>query len=286
MEIQTSDVLLTDNIDRIVSLGSSPDSYVILLYCASGRITLALDGREVLIRSNDFLVCTYMTLPGDYMRSSNFSCMAICVASRTFEQLAIECFRGEPRWLEKQRYIRKNPLFSLNEEQVRLMQSYATLFTMHLQSEMGGYRLSILRHLAQAATLDILSYLDSAIADVADSDESKGTSKADLLLLRFMDLLHQCSKQHHDVNWYARQLCITPKYLTRVCKMRSGRTALQWIDDVTIEEIRRLLLHSDMTVKEVAFASGFNNVSFFCQYVRNHTGKTPMQLRKNNAEGL
>lgn len=284
MDIQSSDVLLTDNIDRVVSLGSSPDSYVILLYCASGRITLNLDGRELLIQSNDFLVCSYMTSLGDYMRSSNFSCMAICVASHTFEQLAVECFRGEPRWLEKQRYIRENPVFSLSEEQIGLMQSYATLFTMHMQAELRGYSLSIMRHLAQAATLDILSYLDDAIADEAGSDDSKGTSKADLLLLRFMELLHQCSKQHHDVNWYARQLCITPKYLSRVCKMRSGRTALQWIDDVMIEEIRRLLLHTDMTVKEVAFASGFNNVSFFCQYVRSRTGKTPMQLRKNNAD--
>lgn len=286
MEIQSSDVLLTDNIDHVVSVVSGPDSYVVLLYCTAGRITLETDGQNLSIGMHDFLVCSYSTHIGDYMRSANFSCLAICVASYVFEQMAIECFRGEPRWLEKQCYIRENPVFSLNDEQISLMQSYASLFKMHLQGAQDGYKSLIMRHLAQAATLDLLSYLDSVIGETVVEDDSKGTSKADMLMLRFVEMLHRAARQHQDVCWYARQLCITPKYLSRVCKQRSGRTALQWIDDVTIEEIRRLLLHTDMTVKEVAFACGFNNVSFFCQYVRNHTGKTPMQLRKNNAEGL
>ena len=56
MNLQSSDILLTDNIDEVVSLVSGPDNYVILLYCTSGRITVDLNGREVAVRKNDFLV--------------------------------------------------------------------------------------------------------------------------------------------------------------------------------------------------------------------------------------
>ena len=55
MNLQSSDILLTDNIDEVVSLVSGPDNYVILLYCTSGRITVDLNGREVAVRKNDFL---------------------------------------------------------------------------------------------------------------------------------------------------------------------------------------------------------------------------------------
>ena len=71
MNLQSSDILLTDNIDEVVSLVSGPDNYVILLYCTSGRITVDLNGREVAVRKNDFLVCGYSMLMGDYMRSSD-----------------------------------------------------------------------------------------------------------------------------------------------------------------------------------------------------------------------
>ena len=49
MNLQSSDILLTDNIDEVVSLVSGPDNYVILLYCTSGRITVDLNGREVMV---------------------------------------------------------------------------------------------------------------------------------------------------------------------------------------------------------------------------------------------
>lgn len=283
MNLQSSDILLTDNIDEVVSLVSDPDNYVILLYCTSGRITVDLNGREVAVRKNDFLVCGYSMLMGDYMRSSDFGCMAICVSARSFEQVAIECFRGEPRWLEKQRYIKENPVFQLNDFQLNLMQSYASLIAVYLQGVQDGYRQTIIRYLTQAATLEILSFLDTAVGEDVP-EENLPVSKSGLLVLRFLEVLRKNFGQKKDVNWYAEQLCVTPKYLSRVCKQHSSRTASAWIDEVTIEEVRRLLLRTDMSIKEVAFACGFSNVSFFCQYVKHHTGKTPSQLRKNNAE--
>ena len=163
------------------------------------------------------------------------------------------------------------------------MQSYASLIAVYLQGVQDGYRQTIIRYLTQAATLEILSFLDTAVGEDVP-EENLPVSKSGLLVLRFLEVLRKNFGQKKDVNWYAEQLCVTPKYLSRVCKQHSSRTASAWIDEVTIEEVRRLLLRTDMSIKEVAFACGFSNVSFFCQYVKHHTGKTPSQLRKNNAE--
>ena len=43
------------------------------------------------------------------------------------------------------------------------------------------------------------------------------------------------------MGFYARELCITPKYLTTDIKRVSGRSASEWIDSYVILEAKTLL---------------------------------------------
>lgn len=278
MIIRTSDILLADNIDQLMTSVEQNMSYIVMLYCRKGRLQLTIDGSSYEVRPNDLLCCIASSLI-EHMRTPDFECGVIACTWQFFDKTALECFHMEPHWLEKQTYMKTHPVVSLTEVQVQLMTSYFSLLRVDITCQQDAYRKHIIHCLAQSVTLEFLSYLDEAIArEISTLQPHETLSKADGLMMRFVELLRK-NEGRHEVSWYAMQLCVTPKYLSRVCRQCSGKTASEWIDEVTIARIRRILLHSDKTVKEVAYVCGFSNVSFFCQYVKSHMGKTPMQVR-------
>ena len=87
--------------------------------------------------------------------------------------------------------------------------------------------------------------------------------------------------KHRTVESYANELCISPKYLSVICKKHSGKTANEWIREHVLEDIRYYLKQTDLTITQIADLLGFPNSSFFGKYVKEHFGMTPMQVRKN-----
>ena len=50
--------------------------------------------------------------------------------------------------------------------------------------------------------------------------------------------------------------------------------------DAAHMDAKAQLRSTDLTVKEIAFSLGFNNLSFFNKYFRQHTGMTPQEYRR------
>ena len=117
---------------------------------------------------------------------------------------------------------------------------------------------------------------------VAAAEAAGESYSGNHLFNRFLNLLAQTSPKYHPVSFYADKLQITPKYLSVLCKQCSGKTALEWIEESVLEEIRFYLVQPDITIKEVARITGFDNPSFFGQYVKQHFGCTPATFREKN----
>ena len=81
------------------------------------------------------------------------------------------------------------------------------------------------------------------------------------------------------VGFYARQLCITPKYLTTLIKRISGKSVSEWIDNYVILEAKTLLKYSNMSVQEIAYYLNFPNQSFFGSYFKRNAGMSPSQYK-------
>ena len=68
-------------------------------------------------------------------------------------------------------------------------------------------------------------------------------------------------------------------YPTTITKQLSGSSVSEWINEAVLADIRRLMIHTEESIKRIAIAAGFNNPAFFGKYVKRHTGITPMELR-------
>lgn len=78
---------------------------------------------------------------------------------------------------------------------------------------------------------------------------------------------------------YASRLCVTPHYLTEVCRSVSGRPASYWIERFAMREVVMLLARRDLTLTSIAERQGFSSLSYFSRYVRSRLGITPSEYR-------
>jgi len=107
----------------------------------------------------------------------------------------------------------------------------------------------------------------------------------DKLAQNFIVAVYNNYRKHREVAHYADLLCVTPSYLSVVVKEKTGKTALQWINDVVMSDARQLLLYSDQSIKEIVATLGFPNQSFFGKYFKQHSGKSPKRFRLENRGG-
>ena len=99
------------------------------------------------------------------------------------------------------------------------------------------------------------------------------------LFNRFMMLLERDFKISRDVNYYARQMNISSKYLTNIVSQVTGHTPKTIIDQYVILQLKMHLKRTTQSIKEMAWEFHFADVSFFCRYFKKHTGLTPQQIR-------
>lgn len=99
-------------------------------------------------------------------------------------------------------------------------------------------------------------------------------------LIAFKDLLEKQFRKEKSVNKYASELNVTEKQLYKATTTLLEKTPKQIIDERIILEAKRLLVYSNMTVKEIAYELGYNEPTNFNKYFRKHTDNTPADFRK------
>ena len=114
-----------------------------------------------------------------------------------------------------------------------------------------------------------------------NSLRSISTSKGHILAKRFLFLIEENYQNNLRVNDYADMLAITPNHLTQIVKQVTGKTSTELLQEKLIIEVKRLLLHTNMTVSEIAELMNFPDQSYFTKFFKKSTGITPLQYRKD-----
>ncbi len=97
---------------------------------------------------------------------------------------------------------------------------------------------------------------------------------------KFSNLLNTDKNIYKKVADYAAILNVTPQNLNYHCVKQTGKSASSYITDRFILEAKRLLLHTDQNINEIAFSLGFDDSSNFTKFFKNNTGFTPVNFRK------
>ncbi len=182
-------------------------------------------------------------------------------------------------------YLRNNILFNdlFSVSQIQL-NNQTNLFAEHLQQ----------------MTNELLNSKDNSQADILKNllhnfllhserekrkqnfIEIKKDANLDYVML-FKDLLEKNYKTQKQVNYYAKAMIISEKRLNQATSKLFGKTPKEIIDDRIMLEAKRILSHTNESVKEICFYLGFEEPTNCIKYFKKHSTITPTEFREKNS---
>ena len=112
--------------------------------------------------------------------------------------------------------------------------------------------------------------------------EIKKSADLDYVML-FKDLLESNYHKLKQVSNYAKIISVTEKRLNQATSKILGKSPKQMIDERVMLEAKRLLAHTNESVKEIGFELGFDEPTNFIKYFRKHSNSTPVEFREQFA---
>jgi transcriptional regulator GlxA family with amidase domain len=78
----------------------------------------------------------------------------------------------------------------------------------------------------------------------------------------------------------ANHLRLSPRTLNRRFKRATGMTPVSYLQSLRVASSKDLLRHSNLTVGDIAWQQGIQDVSYFSQLFRKHCGVSPLKYRE------
>ncbi|WP_215226175.1 helix-turn-helix domain-containing protein [Echinicola shivajiensis] len=100
-------------------------------------------------------------------------------------------------------------------------------------------------------------------------------------IYEFMILLETNYLEERTAEFYADKLGISGKRLNQILREKLNKTGMQLIHDRVLLEAKRQIIHSENTIKEIAFNLGFKDRSYFSRFFKLHAGQTPQEFQLN-----
>jgi AraC-like DNA-binding protein len=108
----------------------------------------------------------------------------------------------------------------------------------------------------------------------------KGTqSKHEEYVEQFWELVQKNYKTERQIGFYADKMCLTPKYLSKIIRTNTGKSANSWIDEYVILEAKALLKSTNLTVQQISDELNFVDQSIFGKYFKRREGVSPKEYK-------
>ncbi|GEM79673.1 4-hydroxyphenylacetate catabolism regulatory protein HpaA [Vibrio superstes] len=119
------------------------------------------------------------------------------------------------------------------------------------------------------------------------SDQPTNTSyrSADVQVFnQFSQLIEVQYKAHWALPQYANELNLTTARLNDICRRVSGLSSKRLVADRVMQEARRLLLLTAISVQEVAFELGYQDPAYFARFFKKNAGETASGFREREQQ--
>ena len=245
---------------------------VIHILCRKGNMGFAFQDTHYNISSGDYVILPNAAFASGFSASDDFQGIMMNLSETFVTSIAIRSNYGIIGHLS----LLRNPVMKLSGRDFRICEAALQYLRMRMEDEGHFFREELLGSLLTAHILDLYDI------HARSSKELQVSERITSLLRNFIELLYNGEYiRNRDLEFYASRLCITPHYLSEICKKVSGKPAFYWIDRFTMQEITRLLRQKELPLTEIAERMNFSSVSYFSRYIRKRLGVCPTEYRDN-----
>jgi len=244
--------------------------YFYIGMCKSGRTLGQYNYQDTDFKAGD--ICWIM--PGHVIShkyvSDDYSVLSVYISKSLFK-----IFK-ESGALGKFHYPIRTVILSLPPEQFQIM---ADSFRM-----LG--RLAMLEHPQRESLLCDMCRIISTLGDEFISQQYHeipvSQSQNEELFEHFYELVVKHYRESREVSFYARKLCLSPKYFATLIKKTTDIPATEWINRYVMTEAK-WLLRTDKSIQQIAHHLGFSEQSAFTRFFKSYAHITPSEFREQLA---
>ncbi len=256
---------------------------VVMLFCINGSISLSVNLNEHEIKQGQLIICT----AGDIVKvsrlddsgSKDWRFVMLAMSHRYASELRID-FK---HILNEGVFPLGTPVISVNENTQDILGDHLKLIA-RIAAEKGEMYKDSVRSLVSSMVSVLANQWFAEIGNLKagrDAGNETRSSHKRLVFEQFLKLVSENYSQHRQMTFYADRLCLSPKYLSKLVKEVSGKSAPEWIESHVMLEAKHLLKYSHMSIKEVVYRLNFPNQTAFYKYFKAHTGMTPTDYRNS-----
>lgn len=242
---------------------------IIAFLCLEGSADFTIGFKEYHLSKNSFLAIG-ARVPFYYTKKDkDFKINIIAIDEEIFDNLAQGLVR-----IYFQRILHNSPLHRIPEDKVKMCNDIHAYLKSFTRSTDNFFKKQI-----------VINYINILFFEACDillhePDEIKGRNlHQEEITSNFVKLLEKNILVSRKVEYFADKMNLTPKYLSTVIKLTTGRTASAWIDDYTMLEARHMLRTTDKTIQQISYELGFSSPSHFSKFFKDKKGITPKEAR-------
>lgn len=278
------DILLLDLLRKIPQIGAfahrqglSPHDRATIgkgfffVFVESGTALLTDMRQDYTIKGEDLIVLSPSLAATLHHASPDFTFTCICLVPEYFDSLP----GSQPLYSQLAEFIQVDhlPIVSLKPEKSRYLRQTFDLFS----SDLRGFKIYTHGIISHLCCLLLLQTADTFCQ--SNRHMPVYVKRSGEIFRKFRKLLTAHYRQHHDIGFYADELHISTTYLSRIVKQTTGNTVRFLISELLCADARRLLVCTDLDIKEIASQLGFSDQSVFGKFFVKKTGLSPLKFR-------
>ena len=125
------------------------------------------------------------------------------------------------------------------------------------------------------------SYLEIILITLIEHSNQAFAMEDSSFVSKFLSLISEHTKVKRKVSDYAEMMNYSTDKLTTLCKKYLGKAPLKLIHEELLIEIRRMMVVSDLSLKEISYELNFDTTANFSAFIKNATGFTPKELQES-----
>lgn len=255
-------LLSINNLPKIIDGGG-------IYICMEGTFEIILNSKTYKIKKNDlFTIFPYSMIQikkmSDDIKGYAFAVNTDFLANLKFASKTISYL-----------YIKDNPCIPLQEAEITRIIAELEEVKKRRDNANNPYSEEI-----STCLLTAIFYEIASIYHKVKPIQNSAQSRQEQIFHNFNYILAKHYTKERQLDFYANELCISPKYLSTIVKTVTGIGASEWICNMVIIHAKSRLGTTTLTVQQIADELNFPNPSFFGQYFKRYTGITPNEYRK------
>ena len=248
-------------------------------FCIKGEFEVEINLKKFTIRKDSMFIYT----PGNIVRVTNIDprekeSVHFVVVAISEDLMSSTRFDFSKLYNESLRLL-ESPCVVINENERELYRKYFDLIQEVSKMRMPNMRESVTALISSIFYLMGAMWTDRLTAAKKNGGDEMST-RSKIVLEDFLLLVRDYHTKERSLSFYADKLYLTPKYLSKLIKSVSGKSAHEWIDSFVILEAKNLLKYSDMSIKSIVYDLNFPNQTTFYRFFKTKTGMTPSEYRK------